>query len=440
VKLFLDITRITYRLTGSTPTGIDRVEFAYARRTLAEPRRARDTVCVFTAPFFTGALRRERMMEILTRIGTAWRLDMPAERDDVYVALRDHLAAPVASAPIRRRFNDASRLQRLRRNMIYPVHDLIRSTTRLRRWVARPDADRAVYLNTSHNQLETPQRLAWADTRQTRRAFFIHDTIPIDYPEFVAPVSPGRHERRLATVAQMASHVIVNSQTTRRHIEAHLSRTRQNVPPISVLPLGVADAFMRLQRLGAPPARPGAHPYFVTLSTIEPRKNLLFLFAVWRRLVARHGAATPRLVVVGARGWENENIADILDRSRELGPYLVEVSDLCDDGLAHLIHGATGLLQPSSIEGFGLPLVEGLTVGVPVVASDIAAHREVADGFATFLDPIDGPSWMATVEALASAESGLAATVRAANRTYRPLTWNEHVDAALDQIAERRAA
>jgi glycosyltransferase involved in cell wall biosynthesis len=324
--------------------------------------------------------------------------------------------------------------------MIYPVRDLFRSPTRLKRWQSRTAMADAVYLNASHNQLETPQRLAWANRSNMRSVFFIHDTIPIDYPEFVAPVNCGRHEQRMMTTSSMAALVIVNSTATKHRIESFLSGAGLRVPDITIVPLGVADAFLRVgaEMRGRPIQGPPAHPYFVTLSTIEPRKNLLFLFTVWRRLIERLGPRTPRLVVAGARGWENENIADVLERSRELGPYLVEVSDLCDDALARLLSGATALVQPSSIEGFGLPLIEGLTLGLPVVASDIAAHREVAAGYADFVDPIDGLRWLDTIEALANAANGLAERKRNANAAYVPTTWRSHVDTAMTAISELR--
>lgn len=433
MKLFLDITRVAYRLTGTTPTGIDRVEFAYADRILRDDA-FRDCVCVFTAPFFTGALRRDLMLELLDRISAAWRTQMSAQDDAIYLALKSQLESPPELGETRRRFRNMSRIKHLRTHMVYPLRDLARSPVRLQRWFHRSRGAAPTYLNTSHNQLETPQRLAWA-APPAKPVFFVHDTIPIDYPEFVAAPSPGRHMRRMKTVSEMASLVIVNSRTTQAYLEEHLKRTGQRVPPSIVVPLGVADAFMALRTdalAGRLPPQSG-HPYFVTLSTIEPRKNLLFLFAVWRRLVARRGPSAPRLVVAGQRGWENENIADILERSRDLGPFLVEVSDLCDHALAHLMSGATGLLQPSSVEGFGLPLIEGLTIGTPVVASDIPAHREVAGGQAEFIDAIDGPGWLSAIERLLDnpqIEQGRCQRLS----TYVPLTWPAHVDLAMDAI------
>lgn len=438
MQLFLDITRIAYRLTGTTPTGIDRVEHAYATRVLRGGDFP-DALYVFTAPFFTGALHRDKISDLLDRLATAWRLDASATEDTVWLELRGYLQTPIGHAPLKRRFRNVARLRHLRKNMIYPLRDMARAPTRLRRWLKRGGDTQRIYLNTSHNQLETPERLAWTGKSAIRNVFFIHDTIPIDYPEFVGSGTEARHARRLVTTASMADLVIVNSATTRRQVENYLDSARLRVPPMVVVPLGVADAFLRVaaaSRINPQPHR--GHPYFVTLSTIEPRKNLLFLFTVWRRLIERLGTSAPRLVVAGARGWENENIADVLERSRELGPYLVEVSDLCDEALAHLLDGATALLQPSTVEGFGLPLIEGLTLGTPVIASDIAAHREVAGDFADLVDTIDGGRWLQVIEQFADRSSGWADRRRTEIAAYAPMSWSGHVDAALAAIGNLR--
>jgi len=199
----------------------------------------------------------------------------------------------------------------------------------------------------------------------------------------------------------------------------------------SVAPLGVDQWFLDPSSL-EPPRAP--HPYAVCVGTIEPRKNLAFLLAVWRRLIERHGPKAPRLVIAGNRGWENENVIDLFERSGALAPYVVEVSDLSDSGLASTIAGAECLVAPSLVEGFSLPVVEALSLGVPALASDIAAHREVAQGFAAFLDPLDGPAWVAAIEALCDRSAPARAEAAVLARTYRPTTWPQHVAMTADMI------
>jgi glycosyltransferase involved in cell wall biosynthesis len=144
-----------------------------------------------------------------------------------------------------------------------------------------------------------------------------------------------------------------------------------------------------------------AHPYFICVGTIEARKNLAFLLALWRRLEERMGPQTPRLVLVGRRGWENESVIDHLDRSKAVLRLVHEVCDLRDGDLARLIAGATALLSPSFAEGFDLPVVEAMALRTPVIASRIPVHVELAS-YATLLDPLDGPAWLAAIEAACS--------------------------------------
>src|SRR5213082_1767911 len=112
MKVFLDVTRLATRVVRSSPSGIDRVEYAYAKHLLESP----DTVCVFTIPVFSGALRRSRALDILSRVERAWRLDATPDDDPNYLALRSWLDSPLdlnAARPIRiqteRRWTDLFR-------------------------------------------------------------------------------------------------------------------------------------------------------------------------------------------------------------------------------------------------------------------------------------------------------------------------------------------
>ena len=120
---------------------------------------------------------------------------------------------------------------------------------------------------------------------------------------------------------------------------------------------------------------------------------------VWRELAARYGAATPKLVLIGARGWENENIIDLLERSPALRGHVLEASGLTTPGLKRLLRNARALLMPSFAEGFGLPLAEALALGTPAIASNIPAFHEIAGPAFTPLSPIDGEGWLRAVEA-----------------------------------------
>jgi glycosyltransferase involved in cell wall biosynthesis len=433
MKIFLDVTRLATCVLRSSPTGIDRVEYAYAKH-LTE---SEGTVCVFTGLGFSGALRRARVLDILSRVERAWRLGATPEADPNYSALRGWLDSPIdlnAARPARIR--TANRWRSVFRDAdFFPLRDFVRAETRLARWVSRYSGEPAMFFHCSHARLHKPDRFKWLKSAGLRSAFFIHDAIPIEFPEFCSRGSFDRHVNRLATVSAHAALMIVNSRDSRRAIEAALKQRGARVPDIEVIPLAVGDAFAKAKR--ATRARPPI-PYFLYVGNIEPRKNLLFLLEVWRRLVERYGARAPRLVIAGRRRWESENIVDVLERSRSLAPFLAEASDLTDGGLARLMGDSAALVAPSFSEGFGLPVVESLAAGAPVVASDIAAHREAAEGYAVFADAIDGPAWVAAIEALMDDGSELRRERLAKIVAYQPFSWAAHVGAARD-LMERYA-
>jgi glycosyltransferase involved in cell wall biosynthesis len=426
--LFLDATRVATRIFRSAPTGIDRVEYAYATEILGS-EAVDDAIGVITTPLFSGALPHACILDLLDRVARAWGLDKSPSEDAVYRAIRAWIESPIAANSARSiRFRGASTLDLITQDMILPLRDIAAAKHRLRKWTSKQADGRSTYLHTSHTQLDHKTRFAWLKPNSVRSCFFIHDVIPIDYPEFCSPGALGKHVARLRTVSDMASLILVNSDFTAQRVKEHLARHALHVPNIAKIPLGVDEWFLRRDDV-APPAT--ATPYFLCIGTIEPRKNLTFLLAVWRRLVERMGPRAPRLILAGRRGWENENVIDLLERSHALGPHVAEVSDLTDAGLASLIAGATAVVAPSLIEGFGLPLAESLALGAPVLASDIPAHREVAGGFADFLDPLDGPAWVEAIEAFCAPESPNRAAALTRVKAYRPMLWRDHVGQAL---------
>jgi len=145
-----------------------------------------------------------------------------------------------------------------------------------------------------------------------------------------------------------------------------------------------------------------ARSFFIQCGTIEPRKNHLTILQVWRELVSRHGRSAPKLLLVGARGWENENVLDLLDRSVSLRDHVLEVSGLPTPVLRRLLASARALLMPSFAEGFGLPLAEANAAGARVIASDIPVFHEIAAGSFVPVSPIDGLGWLRAIEDFSS--------------------------------------
>ena len=247
----------------------------------------------------------------------------------------------------------------------------------------------------------------------------VHDLIPIEWPEYNRPGQDARHAVRMTTAAEQSDAVIVNSDGTAAALAPFLQRAGR-APPVVVAHLGVHGLARRAPRAAA------ASTGFVCVSTLEPRKNHLLLFNVWRRLAAELGPDTPPLHVVGHRGWHTEAVVDVVTRAASLRPHVIEHGALSDEEVGRLVAGARAVLMPSFAEGYGLPVAEALAAGAPVICSDLPTLRDVGGAAPEYLDPIDGPAWLAAVRDYADPVSARRRAQLERIAAWSPPTWDRH--------------
>jgi len=250
----------------------------------------------------------------------------------------------------------------------------------------------------------------------------IHDLIPITHPEYSKPRQIRAHRRRMQVTAAMADAVLVNSAATGAALTSYLLAQNLKPPRIMAAPLGfdLPPAEM------AQPPPSSETPYFVALGTVEPRKNHHMLLALWRDLAETIGPGAPRLVILGRRGWDNEIVFRMLDRCGGYGGLVEERGGVDDGTIAIMLRGARALLFPSFAEGYGLPLVEALALGVPAICSDIPALVEVGGGVPEHLHPLDGAAWRRAILDYASDHSATrAAQLGRLTNWVRP-DWSSH--------------
>jgi glycosyltransferase involved in cell wall biosynthesis len=296
-------------------------------------------------------------------------------------------------------------------------------------WI-RPGAGSSILFNTSTLWLDWRHYAAQLRWLGARPVIFVHDLIPLSHPEYFRAGEDRLFDKRLRNALALARGIVVNSRDTANALMGYAAQRGLRCPPVAVAPLAPSVR---------PPARqlprPEAAPYFVMLGTIEPRKNHLLLLHLWRSLAAELGARAPRLYVVGQRGWECENVVDLLERSAALKGLVIERNACGDAELGALLQHAQALLMPSFAEGYGLPVAEALAAGVPVIASDLPAFREIAGEVPEYAEPIDGARWRALVLDYARADGALRPAQLERLRAFRPTTWEQHF-AAVDRFIE----
>lgn len=399
VEIILDLSRLLSRALHPMPTGIDRVELVYARQLLAQiPDRLS-----FAAvnPFgIYGRLPRRAVLRFLDETEARW-----ANRE------KPTRASLMLDAAIS-----------LTRMAPRPVP---RAAPGVRRY----------YLQASPHHLHRPEKVrAKLQAERARFLCLVHDLIPIEYPEYARPNGAATHRRRIRTMVELADGLIANSRATADSMTRFLDGSHP--VPIRVAHLG-SDPLVGDE--AAPPPLP--QPYFVVLSTIEPRKNHLLLLNAWRRMVETLGPdRTPHLAIVGRRGWENENVVDMIERCEAIHGHVHEMAGLSDLSVSALLRHARALLLPSFAEGFGMPVTEALLAGTPVIASDLPALREAGCEVPDFLDPIDGPAWVRTIADYAQNDSPMRAQQIERLRGWTPPTWAAHIATVIDLIRDIDAA
>jgi len=379
-RLVIDVSRLmSARGLRATPTGIDRVVAAYARWALT--LEAREVAFVSG---WRGRHIAESSRAVACRLALIQSLWLGADPE-----------ARQPQGPLR---SDE------RRGMGHMLRALV------------PFSPRAgdLHVSTGHWGLERAGTLARFERAGARNAVFVHDLIPVRFPEFSLPGHPDRHVQRIRNVLRHGQRIIVNSFATRDDLVAFAAEVSMQPPDICVAPLGVD-----LPAPAIAPSPGAAAPAFVVVGTIEGRKNHALLMTVWSHLIDILGDKTPRLSIVGRRGWRTEAFDAAFGRDRRLVQFVRLEEGLSDQDVAARIRSAVALLSPTFAEGFNLPVMEALAMGALAIISDIPVHRELFGSRASLLSPHDEKAWFSAVLAAMHGARPKAAP-------WRHPTWDEH--------------
>lgn len=264
-----------------------------------------------------------------------------------------------------------------------------------------------------------------------RHVITIHDLNFLFYPQFLTKESQRYYVGQIDWAVKTAEAIAADSETTRQDIIEQLGVPGDKVKTIHLAanplyeePIPESEVAKTLVKYNLPPG------FILFVGTLEPRKNLPLLIQAYKLLRLERWTNIP-LILVGNKGWIFEKIFATV-HELDLQAHIRHFSGILDEELAHFYRAAGVLVMPSHYEGFGLPVLEAMHCGCPVIASDRAALPEVVGDAGLLLDP-NGPNAWADAIYRVLTDSGLRTKLVGNGRKQaQKFTWQKTAEQTLE--------
>jgi len=258
----------------------------------------------------------------------------------------------------------------------------------------------------------------------------IHDLSLLLHSETHREDLVQRAKRRLPTMTRIASHILTDSEAVKKEICQHLAVSPDK---ITAVPLAARRTFTRVphnqtvetrRRLGV------EDKFILFVGTVEPRKNLLTLVRAFDELL-RTTDLQPQLVVAGQKGWLTDDLDAHVEQS-EIKNRILFTGYVSDEDLASLYSSCTVSVYPSLYEGFGLPPLEAMACGAPVITSRIPVIMETASGAARLVEPTNLQELTAALVELLTDQKAREHYASVGRQRSAEFTWERTAQQTLD--------
>lgn len=269
----------------------------------------------------------------------------------------------------------------------------------------------------------------WPLTKGSKSFTYVHDVAYARHPEFIHPLNLRMLREFLPSWVQRTNTVITVSEFSKREIE-HVFGLEED--KVRVVFNGIDhDEFSPRSPDEVSSVKKTYEidgDYFIFLSNLEPRKNIQKMIEAFM-LLPTEIQRSHSLVMVGADGWNNEDILHSIERAKEAGIRIIRPDRYVpDEHLPALLSGATGLIHVALYEGFGLSPLQAMACGTPVIVSNTTSLPEVVGNGGLQVDPLDVPAIAGAISKIAT-DHQLASKLSQQGKQQAALfTWAHSVD------------
>lgn len=271
--------------------------------------------------------------------------------------------------------------------------------------------------------------------RRCATVLTIHDLSQLLYSETHEKRSVRRARRRLPLMSRTADAIITPTESVRADVCELLKASPGKVFAIPEAaracfkPLPFAETANVRRRLGI------GDDFLLSVSTLEPRKNLSVLISALAELARERPESTTQLVIAGGRGWLSSPLFEAIKQS-PVRDRIILTDYLHDDDLQALYSSCRAFVYPSIHEGFGLPPLEAMACGAPVIASRVPALEETTGGAAMLFDPKSVTELTLNILALLDNENSRRQFTTAGQRRAAQFSWRRTAQQTLQVYAE----
>ena len=257
-------------------------------------------------------------------------------------------------------------------------------------------------------------------------AAVVYDLIPVSHPQFFRTELADAFRLWLHAAAERVDYFVTISETVATQLRDYLETNHAGLGRqfcVRSFPLGATlDKVEQQTRVRDELKRifKGPASTYLSVGTVEPRKNHVFLLNAFEQVWRKHPSA--QLCVVGRLGWLCDDIVRRFRDHPRHGKTLFLMHDVSDAELSYCYRHAKALTYPSIIEGYGLPLIEALQYHLPVFAADTPIHREVCGEFAEYFS-LTAPASLAGM--IQEVEAGPTLVAACLTPRYKPMSWEE---------------